>query len=126
MTLKGKRPSFCQLGISLERKLGIQNPKKCIEDIRVDHGGRFYVQIRAEQFKNFKTTLDRSLDCDNAEWNLELEDDIGIFEVDNTYLSPSKDKTPIVIGNVDTDIEAEAAIAAIARSERLPLEPLRH
>ena len=113
VTLKGERPSFRQLGISLERTLKIQNLKEYVEDIRADHGGRYYVQIRTELIQKFEQVLDRCLECAGARWDLEL-DDIGTFTVNNPYVSPTKDRIPIVIGNVDTDIDPEAAIEAIA------------
>ena len=112
VSLKGDRPSFRQLGISLERKLKIQNLEACIEDIRSDQGGRFFIQIRDDYRKSFEKALDRSLECTDARWNLELED-LSTFEVNNPHTSPTRDKIPVVIGNVDTDIEAEAAIEAI-------------
>ena len=111
--LKGERPSFRQLGISLERKLQIKNLKEHVEDIRTDHGGRFYVQIRAEWRESFEKSLDRCLECSGDAWDLELPE-IGTFAVNNPYLSPTKDKVPVVISNVDTDIDPEAAITAIA------------
>ena len=113
VTLKGDRPSFRQLGISLERTLKIKNLKEYVEDIRSDHGGRYYVQIRSDLIQQFERALDRCLECAGASWDLEL-DDIGTFEVNNPYLSPTKDKIPVVISNVDTDIDPEAAITAIA------------
>ena len=113
VTMKGDRPSFRQLGISLERALKIKNLKEYVEDIRSDHGGRYYVQIRSDLIPQFERALDRSLECAGARWDLEL-DDIGTFEVNNPYLSPTKDKIPVVISNVDTDIDPEAAITAIA------------
>ena len=113
MKLKGDRPSFRQLGISLERKLKIRNLKEYVEDIRTDHGGRYYVQIRADLRESFEKSLDRCLECAGDAWDLELLD-IGTFTVNNPYLSPTKDKVPVVISNVDLDIDPEAAIAAIA------------
>ena len=113
MTMKGDHPSFRQLGISLERTLKIENLKEYVEDIRSDHGGRYYVQIRAELLKSFERSLDRCLECAGDSWDLEL-DDIGTFTVNNPYLSPTKDKVPVVISNVDLDIDPEAAISAIA------------
>ena len=112
MTLKGDRPSFRQLGISLERALKITNLKEYVEDIRSDHGGRYYVQIRTDLVKQFERSLDCCLECAGATWELELND-IGTFTVNNSYLSPAKDKIPVVISNVDTDIDPEAAITAI-------------
>ena len=113
VTLKGERPSFRQLGISLEQTLKIQNLKEYVEDIRTDHGGRYYVQIRAQLIQKFEQVLDRCLECAGARWDLEL-DDIGTFTVNNPYVSPTKDKIPIVIGSVDTDIDPEDTIEAIA------------
>ena len=113
VTLKGDRPSFRQLGISLERTLKITNLKEHIEDIRSDHGGRYYVQIRADLLKSFEKALDRCLEGGGDSWDLELTD-IGTFTVNNPYLSPTKDKVPVVISNVDVDIDPEAAITAIA------------
>ena len=110
VTLKGDRPSFRPLGISLERALKITNLKEYVEDIRSDHGGRYYVQIRTDLVKQFERSLDRCLECAGATWDLEL-DDIGTFTVNNPYLSPTKDKIPVAISNVDTDIDPEAAIA---------------
>ena len=111
--LKGDRPSFRQLGISLERKLQIRNLKNYVEDIRTDHGGRYYVQIRADLRESFEKSLDHCLECAGDAWDLELPD-IGTFTVNNPYLSPTKDKVPVVISNVDLDIDPEDAIAAIA------------
>ena len=111
--LKGDRPSFRQLGISLERRLKIRNLKEYVEDIRTDHGGRYYVQIRANLRESFEKSLDRCLECAGDSWDLEL-DDIGTFTVNNPYLSPTKDKIPVVISNVDLDIDPEDAITAIA------------
>ena len=111
--LKGDRPSFRRLGISLERKLKIRNLKEYVEDIRTDHGGRYYVQIRADLRESFEKSLDRCLECAGDSWDLEL-DDVGTFTVNNPYLSPTKDKVPVVISNVDLDIDPEDAITAIA------------
>ena len=111
--LKGDRPSFRQLGIGLERKLEIQNLKAHVEDIRTDHGGRYYVQIRADMREPFEKALDRCLECSGDAWDIELPE-IGTFTVNNPYLSPTKDKVPVVISNVDIDINPEAAITAIA------------
>ena len=84
-----------------------------MEDIRTDHGGRYYVQIRADHRESFEKSLDRCLECAGDAWDLEL-DDLGTFTVNNPYLSPTKDKVPVVISNVDLDIDPEDAIAAIA------------
>ena len=111
--LKGDRPSFRMLGIGLERKLKIRNLKEYVEDIRTDHGGRYYVQIRADLRESFEKSLDRCLECAGDSWDLEL-DDIGTFTVNNPYLSPTKDKVPVVISNIDLDIDPEDAITAIA------------
>ena len=111
--LQGDRPSFRQLGIGLERKLGIQNLKAHVEDLRTDHGGRYYVQIRADRRESFEKALDRCLECAGDSWDLELPD-IGTFTMNNPYLSPTKDKVPVVISNVDLDIDPEDAITAIA------------
>ena len=111
--LKGDRPSLRQLGIGLERKLKIRNLKEYVEDIRTDHGGRYYVQIRADLRESFEKSLDRCLECDGDAWDLEL-DDLGTFTVNNPYLSPTKDKVPVVISNVDLDIDPDDAITAIA------------
>ena len=111
--LQGDRPSFRQLGISLERKLQIRNLKEYVEDIRTDHGGRYYVQIRADLRESFEKSLDRCLECAGDTWDLEL-DDLGTFTVNNPYLSPTKDKVPVVISNVDLDIDPDDAITAIA------------
>ena len=111
--LKGDRPSFRQLGISLEQKLKIKNFKSFVEDIRTDHGGRYYIQVRADLREPFEKSLDLCLECAGDSWDLELPD-IGTFTVNNPYLSPTKDKVPVVINNVDLDIDPEDAIAAIA------------
>ena len=113
VTLKGPRPSFRQLGISLARTLVIPHLKTIVEDIRSDRGGRFYVQIRADCRKEFETALDRALVRGQAKWNLEL-DDLGTFDVSDPYESLSKGKIPVVIGNVDEEISADAALASIA------------
>ena len=89
----GGPPSFRQLGTGLERKLEIPNTKEYVENVRDDHCGRFYVQIRAEQLEKFETALDRCLDCDYAKWNPEL-DDTGNREVDNRTSLPRKTRSP--------------------------------
>ena len=113
VTLKGPRPSFRQLGISLARKLALPNLKTIVEDIRSDRGGRFYIQIRADCRKEFETTLDRCLVRGHERWNLELEE-LGTFEVSDPYQSISKGKIPVVIGNVDEEISADASLINIA------------
>ena len=113
VSLKGDRPSLRQLGIGLERKLKLQNLKACIEDIRTDQGGRFYVQVRDDHREQFEKALDRALECTDDRWNMVLED-LSTFAVNNPYTSFTRDKVPIVIGNVDLDIDPEAAITAIA------------
>ena len=112
VTLKGPRPSFRQLGISLARTLALPHLKTIVEDIRSDRGGRFYIQIRADCRKEFETALDRCLVRGHAEWNLKL-DDLGTFDVSDPYESLSKGKIPVVIGNVDEEISADAALTSI-------------
>ena len=113
VTLKRPRPSFRQLGISRARKLALLHFKNIVEDIRSDRGGRFYLQIRADCRKEFKTALDRCLIRGHERWNFELEE-LGTFEVSDPYQSISKGKIPVVIGNVDEEISADAALISIA------------
>ena len=113
VTLKGARPSFRQLGISLARTLALPHLKTLVEDIRSDRGGRFYIQIRADCCKEFELALDRCLARGQEKWNLELEE-LGTSDVSNPYQSISKGKIPDVIGNVDEEISADAALTSIA------------
>ena len=113
VSLKGPRPSFRQLGLSLARTLALPHLKSIVEDIRSDRGGRYYIQIREECRKEFEMALDRSLTRGQAKWNLEL-DDLGTFDVSDPYESLSKGKIPVVIGNVDEEIPADAALVSIA------------